>query len=68
VIFFASVEQDEDGFYVAEAVALPGCVTQGRTEQEALTRLQEAIAGWLEAEAAKRLPAKPKESLREVSV
>ena len=43
------IEQDEDGFFVAEVPALPGCVSQGETRQEALDNIREAIAGYLES-------------------
>ena len=43
----------EDGFIIAECPTLPGCVTQGKAEDEALRKAREAIAGWLEAEADK---------------
>jgi len=33
----------EDGFIVAECPALPGCVSQGRTKDEALDNIREAI-------------------------
>ena len=33
----------EDGFIVAEVPSLPGCVSQGRTRDEALTNVREAI-------------------------
>jgi predicted RNase H-like HicB family nuclease len=42
------IEQDEDGFFVAEVPALPGCLSQGKTEEEALTNIKEAVEGWLE--------------------
>lgn len=42
------VEQDEAGFYVAEAPALPGCLSQGKTREEAVANIKEAIEGWLE--------------------
>jgi len=41
------VEQDEDGYFVAEVPALPGCLSQGNTREEALTNIREAIEGWL---------------------
>jgi len=44
---------------VAECPALPGCVSQGKGEQEALANIKEAIAAWLWAEdqkAASQLP------------
>ncbi len=42
------VEQDEDGYYVAEVPALPGCLSQGKTQEEAIANIKEAIEGWLE--------------------
>ena len=41
------IEQDEDGVFVAEAPALPGCVSQGMTREEALANVKDAIAGYL---------------------
>jgi len=45
----ALIEQDEDGMFVAEVPALPGCISQGRTREEALQNIQEAIAAYLES-------------------
>jgi len=42
------VEQDETGYYVAEVPALPGCLSQGKTQEEAIANIKEAIEGWLE--------------------
>lgn len=36
-------EKDEDGMYVVTCPSLPGCVSQGRTEKEALKNIKEAI-------------------------
>jgi antitoxin HicB len=44
-----TIEQDEDGVFVAEAPSLPGCVSQGDTRVEALTNIKEAIEGYLES-------------------
>ena len=41
------IEQDEDSIFVAECPTLPGCITQGRTRQEALINIQDAIKGYL---------------------
>lgn len=38
----------EDGFWVAEAPSLPGCISQGETYQEALANIKEAIQLWIE--------------------
>lgn len=42
------IEQDEEGIFVAEVPALPGCLSQGKTREEALSNIKEAIEGWLE--------------------
>jgi predicted RNase H-like HicB family nuclease len=59
VIFHVRLETAEDGWIVAECLALPGCVSQGRTEQEALTNIKEAITAWLWAEDQKALASAP---------
>lgn len=43
--------QDEDGVWIAEYPAIPGCVSQGDTREEALANVQEAIALCLEVRA-----------------
>jgi predicted RNase H-like HicB family nuclease len=43
------IEQDEDGVFVTECPLLPGCVSQGRSRNEALTNMQDAISGYLES-------------------
>jgi predicted RNase H-like HicB family nuclease len=43
------ITQDEDGIFVAEVPALPGCVSQGRTRSEAVANIQEAIEAYLES-------------------
>ncbi len=43
------IEQDEDGVYVAEVPALPGCISQGKTRSEAISNVKEAITGYLES-------------------
>lgn len=40
----------EDGYFVAECPALPGCASQGRTREEAIANIREAIEGWLEVQ------------------
>ena len=49
-MFHVTLEQAEDGWIVAECPALPGCVSQGETEAEALVNIKEAIQAWLWAE------------------
>lgn len=47
------LEQDEAGYFVAEVPALPGCLSQGKTREDALANVKEAVAGWLETMEAK---------------
>ncbi len=51
-----TLERDETGMIVAECPAIPGCVSQGGTETEALENIREAIEGCLQARAANHLP------------
>ena len=51
-----TLERDETGMIVAECPAIPGCVSQGRTEEEAMANIREAIQGCLEARAANGMP------------
>ena len=48
------VEQDEAGYYAAEVPALPGCLSQGKTREEAIANVKEAVEGWLEVMEAKQ--------------
>lgn len=45
--FAITLEKDEDGFIVASVPALPGCHSQGRTKEEAIANIKEAISGYL---------------------
>jgi len=54
--FIITIFQDEDGMYIAECPAIPGCVSQGATEQEAEKNIQEAIKECLEVRAEKGMP------------
>ena len=37
----------EDGYWVAECPSLAGCVSQGRTKEEAIVNIKEAIEGYI---------------------
>ncbi|MFZ1084119.1 MAG: type II toxin-antitoxin system HicB family antitoxin [Terracidiphilus sp.] len=50
-----SIKYDESGWIVAECPELPGCVSQGKDEAEALANIREAMAGWLWAEEQKAI-------------
>jgi predicted RNase H-like HicB family nuclease len=54
--FVITIMQDEDGMYIAECPAIPGCVSQGSTEQEAEKNIREAIKECLEVRAEKGMP------------
>ena len=43
------IEQDEDGMFVGECPSLPGCISQGKTRQEALINIKDAISGYIES-------------------
>jgi predicted RNase H-like HicB family nuclease len=42
-----SLHKDESGWWVAECLNLPGCVTQAETRPAALERIREAAAAWI---------------------
>ena len=54
--FLTTLERDEDGIWIAECPSIPGCVSQGRTREEAVTNIREAIAACLEVRAERGLP------------
>jgi predicted RNase H-like HicB family nuclease len=54
--FVTTLVRDEDGVWVAECPSIPGCVSQGRTRDEAVANIREAIAGCLEVRAEKGMP------------
>lgn len=43
------IEQDEEGFFIAECPSLPGCISQGKTREEAIANIQDAIKGYIES-------------------
>ena len=56
VKFVITISRDEDGAFIAECPAIPGCVSQGKTEEEAQANVQEAIKECLEVRAEQGLP------------
>lgn len=54
--FLVNIFQDEDGVYIAECPAIPGCVSQGETEEEAEANIQEAIRECIEVRLEKGMP------------
>jgi len=63
------IERDEDGVFVAEVPALPGCVAQGNTRTEVLKNIREAIEAYIESLTAHHEPVPPSidEEIIEVS-
>jgi predicted RNase H-like HicB family nuclease len=51
-----TIEKDEDGWYIAECPSIPGCVSQGQTEEEALENIKDAIIECLQVRAEEGLP------------
>ena len=47
--FRVTIEVDEDGMFVVQCPSLPGCISQGRTKEEALENIKDAIKGYLES-------------------
>ena len=45
--FAITLEKDEDGFIIASCPALQGCHSQGKTREEALVNVREAIKGYI---------------------
>jgi predicted RNase H-like HicB family nuclease len=57
----------EDGYYVVEVPSLPGCISQGKTREEALINIQEAIALYIEV-LQERGEAIPEDAVEVISV
>ncbi len=49
--FNITLDRDEDGAWVVECPAIPGCVSQGGTREEALENIEDAIRLCLEVRA-----------------
>jgi predicted RNase H-like HicB family nuclease len=54
--FNVILDRDEDGVWVVQCPSIPGCVSQGKTKDEALANIREAIALCLEVRAEKGMP------------
>ncbi|HVA94141.1 MAG TPA: type II toxin-antitoxin system HicB family antitoxin [Candidatus Dormibacteraeota bacterium] len=68
MIFHVTLDKSEDGWIVAECPALPGCVSQGKNEKEALENIKEAIKAWLWAEDQKAAAALQSKNRQEIVV
>lgn len=54
--FQVTVDRDEDGVWIVECPAIPGCVSQGDTRAKALKNVEEAIKLCLEVRAERGMP------------
>lgn len=54
--FIITITRDEDGMYIAECPSIPGCVSQGKTEEEAQHNIKDAIKECLEVRSEKGMP------------
>ena len=45
--FRVTLERDEDGSFVAQCPTLPGCISEGKNREEALTNIKDAVQGYL---------------------
>ena len=54
--FVVTIDRDEDGMWVVECPAIPGCVSQGATKAEALENVKDAIAACLSVRAERGMP------------
>jgi predicted RNase H-like HicB family nuclease len=61
------VYKGEDGYWVAECPSLPGCISQGKTKEEAINNIKEAIRGYIKALEEDGLPV-PEESFEAMLV
>ncbi len=62
ITFHVVIEEDEAGWFVIECPAMPGCVSQGKTRQEAIENIKDAIVGWLAVEDEKSLVQRKQEA------
>ena len=56
MIFSVTIDRDEDGVFVVECPSIPGCVSQGKTKEEALENISDAIKLCLQVRSEKSLP------------
>jgi predicted RNase H-like HicB family nuclease len=54
--FTITISRDEDGMFIAECASIPGCVSQGKTEDEAQKNIQNAIKQTLSVRAELGMP------------
>jgi predicted RNase H-like HicB family nuclease len=66
--FTVTIDRDEDGVWVVECPAIPGCVSQGESKEKAVENIKDAIKLCLEVRAERGLPLSIESRQIEVSV
>jgi predicted RNase H-like HicB family nuclease len=54
--FIVTIDRDEDGVWIVECPAIPGCVSQGTTKDEAMQNAKDAIVACLAVRSERGLP------------
>jgi len=54
--FNVTIDRDEDGIWIVECPSIPGCVSQGKTKDEALENIADAIYQCLQVRSKQGLP------------
>ena len=54
--FLVSIDRDEDGIWIATCPAIPGCVSQGATKDQAVENVRDAIRACLEVRSSLGMP------------
>ena len=68
MIFNVIIDRDEDGYWIVECPAIPGCFSQGDTKAEALENIKDAIKICLEVRADRGMPLTVETSQVEVTL
>ena len=66
--FKTVIEKDEDGWFVVTVPALPGCISQGKTQRDAIKNIKETIELHLRSLAEDGIPLNQTQQLAKVSV
>ena len=64
--FIVTIQRDEDGMFIAECSSIPGCVSQGKTEEEAIENVKDAIEQCIQVRAERGMPLTVEEFLSRV--
>ena len=56
MVFTVTLDRDEDAVWVIECPSIPGCISQGKTQEEALENIRGAIKLCLQVRSESGLP------------